>query len=185
MDDQKTIDVLKKLIRKQIAESVPEGAPAKQKSMHEMAVDLAKAASNGIKALSALKNKAEDMPSSKAKTAVTMHIDALEEILNNMWQTPLDFLDSTPEDVVTKRRNDLDTRSASHDMADRKPVMDHEVHEGDENKTATNVLSDPTHCGICGTTYDKKLQLECPKCSDDVQESRVKAWADKLRSRKQ
>lgn len=166
MNDQ-MIDTLKKLIRKQIAEASEGEAPEKPRNMHEQAVELAKAASASLKALQNVKAKAKGLPSSKASAAVSMHLDALEQALNDMWQSPLSYLDSTPDEVVAQRRADLRDRETS--------IMDHDGHE---EKTG-QVLSEPTHCGICGATYDKKVRPDCPTCSEQVSE-----WSNKLRAKK-
>ncbi len=195
MTDQKTIDSLKHLIRKQIAEA-SEGVES-PKSMHEMGVALGKAASASLKALEGLKQKAQ-MPSRKASAAISMHLNALEGLFNDMWQSPLSYLDSTPEEVVANRRADLDGRgppsskpsSGGHDSA----LIDHTVQETAEqaakNTGTERVLSDPTHCPVCGCNYDKKVSL-CPMCAKAKGEPKMmvttestEMWANKLRSSK-
>lgn len=193
MTDQKTIDSLKQLIRKQIAEANEGESP---KSMHEMGVALTKAASACLKVVENLKSKA-DLPSRKAAAAVSMHIDALEKLFNDMWQTPLSYLDSTPDDVVAQRRADLDGRGPTNPGPRPSPtgprdsaLVDHTVQE--TAKTAEvagteRVLSDPTSCATCGASWDKMVQPECPQCakaSAKAKNENVRRWASKLRSTK-
>lgn len=192
MTDQKTIDSLKHLIRKQIAEA-GEGVES-PKSMHEMGVALGKAASASLKALEGLKHKAQ-MPSRKASAAIALHLDALEGLFNDMWQSPLSYLDSTPEEVVANRRADLDGRgppsdkptSHGHDSA----LIDHAVQETADQAAkdpgTERVLSDPTHCAVCGGQRDKMVQPECPQCAKAAAQAKNESavrWAKKLRSSK-
>lgn len=121
MADRNTINSLKKLIKKQIAEVKSE----KPKSMHQMAVEIAKTASNSLTALEALKNKAQ-MPSQKADSAIQIHIDAIERILHDCVASPLSYLDSTPDDIVSKRHADLADREAKLVDHNLQPT---EVHE--------------------------------------------------------
>lgn len=215
--DKKTLDILKNVIRKQISEVKDSESP---RSMHEMGVALTKAASSSLKTLEALRSKAK-MPSKKAQEIIDRHIIALEQIFNDMWQSPLSYLDATPEDVVSKRRSDLDNRESS--------LIDHAIQEGaipcgcandacedmgfhmagscknpigrkksssigsicdkcamlmplgfvkesskenTEHGNNPNLLSHPTHCDTCGSTFDAKLHKECPSCcNSDVKES--------------
>ncbi len=192
MTDQKTIDSLKQMIRKQIAE-VKEGESPK--SMHEMGVALTKAASTCLKVVETLKSKA-DLPSRKAAAAVSMHIDALERLFNDMWQSPLSYLDSTPEEVVANRRADLDSRGPSptgapptHGSRDS-ALIDHTVQE--TAKTAAvagteRVVSDPVSCPVCGSSRDKMVQPDCPTCKKaaaKVKNESAGRWASKFRSSK-
>lgn len=108
MKDQKTIDSLKSLIRKQISEVKAD----KPKSMYQTAAEITKTAAAGIAAVQALKTKVQ-MPSAKAMEAIDAHVQALEKILHDCLATPLAYLDVTPEEVVGQRRNDLDARAAS------------------------------------------------------------------------
>jgi hypothetical protein len=171
MKDQNTIETLKKMIRKQISETKDE----KPKSMHEMALALTKAASDCLKIMHTLKSKS-DMPSVKARGAVAMHIDALEQLFNDMWQSPLSYLDNTPDDVVAQRRSDLDGRASELDRLGMEPsqLSDHTVQESDE-------VCNPTHCAFCGANYDKALQPECPECKKAM---KMESWAKKLRGKK-
>lgn len=170
MADQKTIESLKKLIRKQIAEVKDAESP---KSMHEMGVALTKAASASLKTLEGLKVRAK-MPSQKAQMAIDMHIEALEQLFNDMWQSPLNYLDKSPDEVVTQRRGDLEDRETS--------LVDHAVQEASEKDCDSgqnpNLLRNPTHCDTCGATYDKVEHAECPTCC----EGKVSEWINKLRS---
>jgi len=166
MNDQGKIDALKQLIRKQIAE-VKDDKPV---SMHEAGVALAKAASASLKALDALKNKAK-MPSRKAEAAIEIHLGALEELFNHMWQFPLDYLDSTPDEVVDQRRAALDDREAS--------LMDG-MNETVVTAEMPGVLVQPTVCSVCGENYDKKVHEKCPRCEMDPKD--VKMWIENLKS---
>jgi predicted Zn-ribbon and HTH transcriptional regulator len=143
--------------------------------MHEMGVALTKAASASLKTLEGLKAKSK-MPSQKAQAAIDMHIDALEQIFNDMWQSPLSYLDNTPDEVVTQRRSNLDDRESS--------LVDHNVQEASDKDCDSgqnpNFLRNPTHCDTCGATYDKVDHSECPSCC----EAKMDEWVNKLRSLK-
>lgn len=192
MTDQKTIDSLKQLIRKQIAE-VKEGESPK--NMHEMVALLTKAASTGLKAMEGLKSKVK-MPSQKATAAIALHLDALESILNDMWQSPMSYLDTHPDDVVAQRRSDLDNRGVAPGPRPTS-LDDSENHAVQETAASAmvagteRVLADPAICPICGSNYDKKVHPTCPVCAKANQKPKpvattenAKVWAGKLRSTK-
>lgn len=160
MADQKTIEALKRVIRKQIAEVKNGESP---KSMHEMAVELAKTASAGLKSIEALKSKVK-LPSGRAQNAVDMHISALEKLFNDMWQTPLSYLDNTPDDVVSKRRSDLDDREAS--------LVDHNVQESVGRCNCENSMCKSHEAAACpmpaGSRRAMYVGSLCDECAANM-----------------
>ena len=168
MKDSKDVQLLKKLIKKQIAEAKED----RQMSMHEAGVALAKAASASLKALETLKSKSK-MPSHKAQSAIDIHIMALEELFNHMWQMPLDYLDATPDEVVGQRKKEL---------ADRENSLMDGMHESVSNEEIPGALSQPTFCEVCGTNFDRKLHVKCPKC--ELEPKDVRMWIEHLKAKK-
>jgi hypothetical protein len=191
MTDQKTINSLKNLIRKQIAEVKGD----KPKNMYQTAAEITKTAAAGIAAVQALKSKVQ-MPSAKAMEAIGAHVDALEKILHDCLATPLAYLDVTPEEVVDKRRSDLDARASALEpgpgpqgapkKAEPALMDNHSVQETNvaPAKPTLKSLSAPTACPTCGSNYDKALHPDCPTCEEATDNASVQQWIEKLRKLK-
>jgi hypothetical protein len=101
------------------------GEQQKQKAMHDVIVDVTKAAAVGMKAIEALKSKA--LPTQKASEAVSSAITALEHIFQDMSTNPTRYLDVDPAAMVQKHVASLDSREASlrdsQDMGNGRPTV--------------------------------------------------------------
>lgn len=110
MDNKKAnLDQLRKIVKEEVLKEM--GDVQKAKAIHDVIVDIAKAASVGMKAVESLKSKA--MPTEKATQAVSSAITALEHIFHDMSTNPTRYLDQDPQALVQQHVGSLDDREAA------------------------------------------------------------------------
>jgi len=102
------LDKLRNIVKEEVLKEMEE--QQKARAMHDVIVDIAKAAATGMKAISTLKSKA--LPTQKATEAVTSAITALEHIFQDMSTNPTRYLDTgDPNDIVKNHLGKLNARS--------------------------------------------------------------------------
>ncbi len=116
---KKDNDIIRKLVKEAVLQEI--GEQNKQRAMHDIIVDIAKAAAVGMKGIENLKNKA--LPTQKATDAVSSAIVALEHIFQDMSHNPTRYLDVDPAQSIQKHVDNLDRRENSlqdnHDFASK------------------------------------------------------------------
>jgi len=104
------IEKLRQIVKEEIIQEFAE--EGKRKVIHQVIVDIAKAASNGLKALKGIRGK--KMPTSKSTQAVAARIDALQAIFEDMLKNPTSYLDTgDPSEVVKSHLKGLDDRESA------------------------------------------------------------------------
>lgn len=109
MKSKTDIDKLRRIVKEEILKEMEDHN--KQRSLHDIIVDVTKAAANGMKSIESLKTKS--MPTQKATAAVSDAITALEHIFHDMSTNPTRYLDEDPDEVVQKHMRHLDDKEAS------------------------------------------------------------------------
>lgn len=123
MKKKTDMDQIRKIVKEAVIQEL--GDQTKQRAMHDVIVDITKAAAVGMKVIESLKQKA--LPTQKATEAVAAAVTALEHIFHDMSTNPTRYLDVDPADMVQKHVSSLDRREDAlrdnQDMGGGKPTM--------------------------------------------------------------